>query len=308
MIGIKCIGSYIPQNRICNKDKLKKHGLSLDFIENKIGIQSISQKNREMTTSDMCVEAFNSLSKHYKTLDTSKIDFVCVCTQNGDYTLPHTSAIVHKKLALSSNCATFDISLGCSGYIYSLLIAKSFMESNKLKRGLVFTADPYSNIIDLNDKNTSLLFGDAATVTLLSSDPIFIIGEGAFLTKGEEYGALIKEKNKKLFMDGRRIFNFVIRNVPLNIEQCLRKNRSFMNDIDIFMFHQASKYILDNLIKKLKIDEIKAPFVIGKYGNTVSSSLPLLLEEYMLDIKNKNVLLCGFGVGLSAASLILRRV
>lgn len=307
MIGIKRIGTYIPDYKVYNKDKLEKHNITLDYLENKIGIQSVARKNKEMTTSDMCVESFNALVKNMENLDKGKIDFICVCTQNGDYTLPHTSAIVHKRLSLSFNCATFDIALGCSGYVYSLLIAKSFMETNGLENGIVFTADPYSEIIDSNDKNTSLLFGDAATTTLLTSDPILKISGGSFLTKGEEYGALIKKTHKKLHMDGRRIFNFAVRNVPHNVRQCIEKNKISINDIDLFLFHQGSKYIIDNIIKQLNISEHKVPFNIGEYGNTVSSSLPLLLKDYLNNIKSNTILLCGFGVGLSSASAILRR-
>ena len=129
----------------------------------------------------------------------SLIDCLVVVTQNPDGDgLPHTSAIVHAKLNLKTSCAVFDISLGCSGYVYSLSIIKSFMESNSLKNGLLFTCDPYSKIIDINDKNTSMLFGDAATVTMMNTKPKLLLDKFIFATSGIEdsgFGLFVDVKN-----------------------------------------------------------------------------------------------------------------
>ncbi len=122
---------------------------------------TLPRKSPDQETSDLCVAAFQDLcaGRH---IDVSKIDCIVVCTQNPDSDgIPHVSAIVHGKLGLSETCASFDISLGCSGYVYGLSLVSSFMEANDLRKGLFFTADPYSKIIDMNDKNTSLLLGTA---------------------------------------------------------------------------------------------------------------------------------------------------
>jgi len=214
---------------------------------------------------------------------------------------------VHAKLSFENDCAAFDISLGCSGYVYSLLVMKSFMEANDLKHGILFTCDPYSPILDPDDKSTELLFGDAATATLLCENPVLEIGKGVFGTAGEFHKALIKRKNERLHMDGRLIFNFVMRHVPANVSKCLQANDLSINDIDMFLFHQASKYVIDNLAKRMRINPKKLPFEIQDYGNTVSSSIPIILKKYSDDNQAEVFLLTGFGVGLSVASLILRR-
>lgn len=305
MIGIKDIASYICEKRISNRGRVFNGEVIGDtFIENKVGITSVSRKEDNENASDLCVKAFNNLLEKHKDLDVSTIDCVCVCTQNGDYNLPHTSAIVHGKLGLSKNCAVFDISLGCSGYVYAINIMKNFMEANNFKNGLLFTSDPYSEIVDTNDKNTSLIFGDGASVTWLSEQCIYNVGNIYTYSDGSQYSMLIHEADKSLFMDGRMIFNFALENVPNIINNNLISAGLSSDNIDLFILHQASKYIVDNLTRRMKIDKSKVPFNIMEYGNTVSSSIPIVLEEFLHKEKNK-ILLCGFGVGLSIASIIL---
>ena len=171
MLGIKEIASYLPENKISNYDKKVKFDMDDDFIENKIGVKYHTIKEKDEKASDLCVKAFYNLIKK-NDIDKTQIDCCIVVTQNPDFNIPHTSAIVHDKLNLYQDCACFDISLGCSGYIYGLSTILSFMQSNNLKNGLLFTSDQYSDIIDNNDKNTDLIFGDGATVTYISENPL----------------------------------------------------------------------------------------------------------------------------------------
>jgi len=307
MIGPSEIGVYIPDKKVNNAERIRQHGISEKFLDSKIGIKRLSRKEDFESASDLCVKAFNNFRSQVSDFDLSNIGCICVCTQNGDYQLPQTSAIVHSKLGLDPSCASFDISLGCSGYVYSLLIVKGFMECNNIGCGVVFTSDPYSDIIDDADKNTGMLFGDAATATLLTAQPVFKIQKGVFETDGSRYTSLIKRKNQHLQMNGREIFNFVLKNVPSNLNRCIELNNVAIGDIDYFLFHQASKYIIDHLRKRMNICPNKSPFEIQDYGNTVSSSIPILLKDYLKDINACNVILCGFGVGLSISSLYLRR-
>lgn len=307
MIGVKAIGTYIPKRKIENRTKLKTHHITEDFLFDKIGIYAVSRKEEMESTSDLCIRAFENLLNSKDDAGSLDVDCVCVCTQNGDYRLPQTSAILQARLGIASECATFDISLGCSGYIYSLQIMKTFMEFNGLKQGLLFTCDPYSRIIDPNDKNTDLLFGDAATVTLLEKNPTFYIGKGVYDTDGENHTALIKKEDEYLYMDGRRIFNFVLRSAPPNIRKCLKANNVEIEEVDLFLFHQASKYLIDNLVRRMKLESEKVPFAIHNYGNTVSSSIPIVLKDYLDHEQIEKMILCGFGVGLSIGSLVLRR-
>jgi len=306
MIGIKEIGIHIPIDSINNLDRLEKFETNEVFINNKIGFKSLSQKPKELKSSDLCVLAFEDLLKKIE-INKDEIEFICVCTQNPDYTLPHTSALVHDKLGLSNDCAAFDISLGCSGWVYGIHNAKAFMEQNGYKKGLFFTSDPYSDIIDPDDKSTTLLFGDAATVTLLTDEPVLTIEKGVFQSAGSKYNTLIKEENKSLFMNGREIFNFVIKHAPKMVDKCLEKNSVDKDSVDIFLFHQASKYILDNLTRKIKVEADKVPFTAGELGNTVSSTIPILLQPILHDDKMNTIFTSGFGVGLSMAATVLKR-
>lgn len=309
MVGIKNIGYYICENRENNLNKVFNNVIvDEEFVKNKIGIEYVSRKSSLETTSDLCVKAFENLKKRHKSLDINDIDLICVCTQNGDYSIPHTSAILHSKLGAAKECASFDISLGCSGYVYSIDIVKSFMERNNLKNGLLFTADPYSTILDKNDKNTNLIFGDAASVTLLTNNPEFELGDSVYQTFGELYKCLIKRDNEPLFMDGKMIFNFTLQSVPEVIENTFKKNAVSQDSIDKFIFHQANKYMVTKLVKRLKVDINKVPIDITNYGNTVSSSIPIILSEYIHDKSTNHIVLCGFGVGLSIASIYIRRI
>ena len=307
MIGITNIGCHIASEGISNLEKAEKHGVTHDFIMEKIGIASVALKKPLEKASDLCALAYADLVARVNESALDDIEFLCVCTQNGDYQLPQTSAILQSKLGISKRCAAFDISLGCSGYVYSLHIAKSFMESCGFKKGLLFTSDPYSEIIDPNDKNTDLLFGDGATATLLTDNPVFDVKNGVFETAGSLFDHLIKRNNKLLVMNGRGIFEFAMKNVPIIVERCLGTNGLKKGDIDLFLLHQASKYIIDNLCRRMKLEPEKTPFVIKDYGNTVSSSIPMMLKNYLEDTPKQNILICGFGVGLSIASSILRR-
>jgi len=151
MIGIKEIASYIPKNRVSNLSKKDLFGVDEYFITNKIGVKEKALKESNDKASDLCIYAFDTLlQKSY--IKKENIDIVIVVTQNPDYAIPHTSAILHKKLQLKNNCVCFDISLGCSGYVNGLAIIKSFMESYNLNNGLLFTSDQYSSIIDEYDK------------------------------------------------------------------------------------------------------------------------------------------------------------
>lgn len=310
MIGINNIGIHIPTPREDNYLKMNKFKVNKDFIDNKIGFQRLARKPKSESASSMCVRAFKDLTR-YQAIDTGTVDFICVCTQNGDYSLPHTSCIVQDKLHISTGAAVFDISLGCSGYVYSLHIAKSFMEQNDCTNGLLFTADPYSDIVSSQDKNTSLLFGDAATVTHLTKQPILNIKKAVFNTYGNKHQALIKKDNSKLHMSGHSILNFCMQHLPDSIQNCIKKNGIKDDEIDLFLMHQASKYVISKLSEKLSKSypsiKQKMPFFASHYGNTVSSSIPIVLKDIIHDPHYKHILLSGFGVGLSTATSIISR-
>ena len=306
MIGIENIGVFFPANIESNYALKEKFGIDDYFIEEKIGVKKVTRLSKEQTVTDLCTRAFEGLVKA-AAFDKNETDIVVVVTQNPDSNIPHTSALVHAVLGLPTSCACFDISLGCSGFVYGLSVISSMMEANGFRKGLLFTADPYSKIIDAEDKNTRLLFGDGASVTLLSDKPIWKTGAFSFGTIGALANNLYCSEGR-LFMDGRGVFDFVAKNIPRDVENVLKKNGLVKEDIDLFIMHQGSKYILDTLAKRMHVDKSKMPFHASEYGNTVSSSIPIVLKDHMYDEKVKTILLSGFGVGLSYASTILTKL
>jgi len=306
MIGIREIATYIPQAFESNLDKLEKFKITEDFIAEKIGVRRVSRRAPDEDTSDLCLAALEKL-KAKTDLDLSTIDCIILCSQNPDENgLPHTSARLHGRLGLSRRCAAFDVSLGCSGFVYTLSIAKAFMEANGMKRGLLFTADPYSKILDPDDKNTVLLFGDGAAVTLLTrgapSRPLLTPVAFDVDSHGAQSSALINTTGR-LHMNGRQSATAV----PEEIRKVIAGAGLNFPDFDMFLFHQGSKYIVDTVRKRLELPAEKVAEDLTEHGNTVSSTIPILLEPMIHDEAKRRLLLCGFGVGLSTATCILER-
>ena len=213
MIGIKGTGIYLPETRYSNFDRMEQFGMTEDFVRNKIGFTKLARKDPEQITSDLCMLAWEDLKKSYP-VDLDEIDCLLVCSQNPDgHGLPHTSAIVHDKLGLPESCAVFDISLGCSGFVYGLSVIQSFMEAHGMKNGLFFTADPYSKVMDLDDKKTATLFGDGAAVTWIGTEPRFQTGQFLFGSNGKKHEGITVRDNGILEMNGRAVFTFSVRAV-----------------------------------------------------------------------------------------------
>ena len=293
MINIKKISSYFPKSYLNLQKNFKD--INKKFLEQKIGALKVLRKNKENVV-DMCIKAFqNSKIKINK-----KIKLIILCTQNPDHNgLPHNSAIIHSRLGLDKNVACLDLSQGCAGYLYGLKIADSFLKNNEI--ALFFTCDPYSKIIKKKDYNTELLFGDASTITIIEktkkknfNNLLFT----DFYTDGKHYQSIINNKGV-LEMDGKNVMEFCSKIVPKFINYFLKKNALKLGDIDSVYLHQGSKHVVDTIYKKLGVSESQKISIIRNVGNTVSSSIPILLEKNFLYKKRKKILVCGFGVGLS---------
>jgi 3-oxoacyl-[acyl-carrier-protein] synthase III len=307
LYGIREIGTYIPEKRINNTLKQEKFGFKESFLEEKIGVFKTSLKDDNEDCSDMCVKAFNDLVSKIS-IEKNEIEVIIVVTQNPDERMPHSGAFVHKKLSLPVTCASFDISLGCSGFVYGLSVITSFLAANGMKKGILFTSDPYSKIIDQEDRNTTLLFGDGATASLITDeDPVIVPGKFSFGTLGEKWEE-IRLISDKLFMNGQQVVKFVKRYIPDDIRKNIADNGYDLENIDRFVLHQASKFMVDIVAEDLGANPSKVPFDIRNYGNTVSSSIPLVLEKELHNKENKTFLISGFGVGLSFGSCVLKRV
>ncbi|MCU4157537.1 ketoacyl-ACP synthase III [Carboxylicivirga sp. A043] len=306
MLGIQNIGTYLPIDTVSNYDLKEKFEMDDFFIQNKIGVESVTRKSDDEDSSDLGVKAYRNLQEKAG-FASEELECLVVVTQNPDHNIPHTSAMIHGKLDLPESCASFDVSLGCSGFVYGLSVITAFMTQNGMKKGVLITADPYSKVLDTEDKNTSLLFGDGATATLISDTPIFTSERFTFGTSGKGYEGLIC-RNGQLFMSGHAIFNFAAKIVPKDVKKLLEQCNHSTDSVDRFVFHQGSKYIVDTLRKRLRIAEEKVPFKINAYGNTVSSSIPFILADMLEDTSINTCLISGFGVGLSWSSALLKRL
>lgn len=307
MIGIKSIASYVPVEGVDNYAQGAKFGKDQDFIFGKIGSTFLPRKESSQETSDLCVEAVKALFASNPALDPASVDAVIVVTQNGDAEgLPHTAAIVQDKLGLPTHIAAFDISLGCSGYVYGIYAMKGFLEATGLKNGLLITADPYSKIVDPEDRNTTMLFGDAATATWMGEDAPWQLAQSRFGTDGS--GAeFLKVNDGVFFMNGRQVFNFALIKVPAHLNELLEASQLTRDDVDLFCIHQGSAAIVDAVARRFEEEPAKFVKDMVETGNTVSSSIPLLLEKHVLGSQHKRVALSGFGVGLSWGSAIIER-
>src|ERR1035437_1052193 len=315
---IKATEYYLPERIIDNKYLHEIAGMDIDFLENKVGIKQRHIAAIDETTSEMAIKAAVKLIENNK-IEPDAIDLLILCTQNPDYKLPTTACIVQNSLKLKTSCLAFDVNLGCSGFIYSLAIAGNFLKTGMSKYAMLIMVDQYSKIIDYTDKNTASLFGDAASASLIEpcTDSDGVIGavfgtDGSNADKLIAYNSGVKtdhDKNNYLYMDGREIFKFSVQVVPASVNIILKRNNLKITDIRFFIFHQANKYILTEIQKRLEISDVQTIIDIEDYGNTVSSSIPIAYKNILKKgvLKNDDLLIfCGFGVGLSWGTILYR--
>ena len=315
--GISTIATYFPKVILTNEQLVEKFGFKHDFLSRKLGISFRHIAGKDEAVSDMAAAAATTL---FSTgiVGPNDIDLLVICTQNPDYKLPSTANIVQKKLGLKQTVSAFDINQGCSGFVIGLSVVRSMMVAEGIKNALLITAEAYSKVIDKNDRETLPLFGDAAAATLISDGGFARFGRFVWGSDGSGADKLIVRGGGgsypnhpptgeyALSMDGRAIFNFMMQKIPVCVRDCLSANSLTMDDIDLFAFHQASQYMLENLADRLGLSADRVPINIQNTGNTVSSTIPVLLESIGFDsLKGKRVLLVGFGVGLSWAATIL---
>lgn len=330
MPGIFSIEYALPDEVLTNEELVKQfHTWSEEKIYSKTGIKLRHIANKSQTASDLGVIAANKLFDNGN-IKREDIDFLIFITQSPDYILPTSACLIQDRLGLRKNIGAFDINLGCSGFIYGLATAKGLIDSCIAKNVLLITAETYSKYINKLDKSTRTIFGDGAAATLICENGIqignFDLGTdgrgcnllmvpsgGTRLVKNDEtaqesnYEGNIRTKDN-LFMDGAGVFEFSIREVPKSIERLLLKEKIDKENIDMFVFHQANKFMLDFLQRKMNIEQKKFYINMSDTGNTVSASIPIALKRAIEDgsvYNNQTVVLSGFGVGLSWGSSIL---
>lgn len=326
---IKAIEYYLPKNILSNELLAKEFPeWDAEKITDKIGIKQRHVVAKNETALDL---AFHASEKALKKFDKNLIDFILLCTQSPDYYLPTSACILQNRLGLKTSIGALDFNLGCSGFVYGLALAKSLIQSKIATNVLLVTAETYSKHIHPKDKANRSIFGDGAAATIISESAVnkifefelgtdgsgmsnLIVQNGAFRNKFDpsekdtidESGNL--SNNNYLYMNGPEIFNFTIANIPTLVNRVLTKNALSLENIDYVIFHQANKYMLDYLRKKIKIAPEKFYQNMENTGNTVSATIPIALKD-CLDNKiikpGNKVLLCGFGVGYSWGATII---
>ncbi|HWJ30119.1 MAG TPA: ketoacyl-ACP synthase III [Flavisolibacter sp.] len=331
---IKAISYYLPESKLSNEDINQLFPeWSIEKIADKTGIKERHIAKKSEYSSDLAVRAAENLFQEHN-INREEIDFILLCTQSPDYFLPTTACLLQSELNLPTTVGALDFNLGCSGYIYGLGLAKGLIESGQAKNILLITAETYSKFIHQEDKSVRTIFGDAAAATLVIDDHkndqgIYSLvygtdGRGAknliVKTGGMRYEKTSESSKSfkdafgntrsedSLYMNGSEIFIFTLSSVPQLVSSVLDKAGLSLNNIDLFIFHQANTFMLEALRKKITIPKEKFFIFLESCGNTVSSTIPIALSEAMKAGRAKKgdkVLLAGFGVGYSWGGAII---
>jgi 3-oxoacyl-[acyl-carrier-protein] synthase-3 len=309
-------------------EMLQKHfpNWDLKLIEEKTGIRQRHIAEPRETSSDLGVAAAEKLFDQHN-VDRSSIDFLLFCTQTPDYPLPTTSCLIQDRLRLKTSCGALDFNLGCSGFVYGMALADGLIQSGAAKRVLLLTAETYSKYIDDDDRSLRTIFGDGAAATLVSAaeeksiwgfqfgsdgsgGDMLLVGDGAERHPEDA----IKPRHRKrwksrLYMDGPSLINFTVDAVPRLISEILAANGLTDAEISKYLMHQATWKMLDQLRTRMGISEDRLPIELAEVGNTVSCTLPILInglrKQGQIEPESVNMLV-GFGVGLSWAGCLWR--
>ncbi len=333
--AISAIEYYLPETTVSTAQLSAEFPeWSVEKIDNKTGIHERHVAGPDECSSDLAVAAARKLFDS-GVCRPEDIDYVLLCTQSPDYFLPTTACLVQDRLGIPTTAGALDFNLGCSGYIYGLGLAEGLIATGQAGKVLLLTAETYSKFLHPRDKSVRTIFGDAAAATLLTvvdteqpllgpfiygtdgkGAPNLIVPTGGMrrartaetaVTAEDESGNVRSQDS--LFMDGAEIFNFTLSAVPKSVNTLLEKAALTLDQIDLFVFHQANKYMLEHLRKRIKIPAEKFLISMAHCGNTVSSTLPIALNHAVAEGQLKNgatIMLVGFGVGYSWGATLLR--
>lgn len=331
MAFIKAISYYLPEKVVTNEELVKEFPeWSVDKVAKKVGVDSRHLAAENETAGDMAEKAARKLFDEFQ-IDPKSIDFLMLCTQSPDYFLPSTSCVLQDKLGIPTSAGAFDYNLGCSGCVYGMAMAKGLIVAGIAKNVLLLTAETYNKYLHPSDKSNRSIFGDGAAACLISTEGLAEIGEFALGTDGSGANHLIMKTGASrqkaetglsvedeeghvwyddyLYMNGGAIFNFTLDAVPAMMAQILEKNHMDKDDIDYYVFHQANKFMLNTIRKVSVLPKDKFYMNLSTTGNTVSSTVLIGLKDCIdnqLIKKGNNVMVSGFGVGLSWGGTILR--
>ncbi len=325
--------------------ELPEKTLTYEELEERFGAENMKKvlsgsgiRNRRVAPPGVCGSdlAHNAACRllDYHNIDRQEIDLLIFCTQTPDYFLPTTAAVLQHRLGLKEQCASFDINLGCSQYVYALAVAHAMISAGVCSKALVLTGDTMSRTAHPKDRSVVPLLGDGGSATLVGEVPddqgflgfelgtdgsgyqYLIVPAGAFrCPSAEETAKEVTDAEgnvrtaQNLYMNGAAIFHFAISVVPPTVERLLAKVSLSLADVDLFLFHQASKFMLDYLFKKMGIPPEKTHIFVEDIGNTSGSALPIVMTEAWRAGKVRTgarVLMIAFGVGLSWAATLVR--
>ena len=328
---IKAISYYLPDRCMTNEELLQSFPeWSVDKVASKVGVNVRHLAGDNETAGDLAEKAAKRLFEEYE-VNPKDMDFLLLCTQSPDYFLPSTSCILQDRLGLSTSIGAFDYNLGCSGCIYGLAVAKGLIATGAARNVLLLTAETYNKYLYPSDKSNRSIFGDGAAACLISTDGFAEIGDFVFGTDGSGADNLIvktgasrqKEKTGRyvqddeghiwyddyLYMNGGAIFNFTLEAVPVLVKQLLEKHNIQKEDIDYYIFHQANKFMLNTIRKVCALPKEKFYVNLENTGNTVSSTVLIGLKDCLDNgniVAGKQVMITGFGVGLSWGGTVLK--
>jgi 3-oxoacyl-[acyl-carrier-protein] synthase III len=318
------IVSYLPPRVETNEQLAREFpDWDIDLIAAKTGILQRHIADPDVCSSDLGVEAARRLFEQHQ-IDPASIDFLLFCTQTPDYPLPTTACLLQERLGLRHGCGAMDFNLGCSGFVYGLALAEGLIRLG-LRRVLLITAETYSRYIDHADRSLRTIFGDGAAATLLEAGPEPTLEAFQFGTDGAGADTLLVTKggcrppqfahqprhrkrwNSDLYMDGPSLMNFTVGAIPQLVDDILGQAKLTMDQIRFCIMHQATLKMLEQLQQRLQLPSEAVPVALADCGNTVSSTIPILIERMRADGRLQpgvTSLLIGFGVGWSWAGCV----
>ncbi|MCA9178598.1 MAG: ketoacyl-ACP synthase III [Planctomycetales bacterium] len=299
---------------------------NMDLIGSKTGIEKRYIAAEDECASDLGVAAVEKLLSTHD-IDRRDIDFLMLCTQTPDYPLPTTACLMQDRLGLPRSSGALDFNLGCSGYVYGLALANGLIQSGAAHNILLVTAETYSKYIHPDDRSLRTIFGDAAAATLIQAgdsptlsgfqfgtdgsgaDTLLVTEGGARLAKDAHHPRHKKRWDSELYMDGPALMSFTINAIPDLIRAVLEQGGQTTEDVDYYLMHQATYKMLFELQQRLGLDDERLPIILKDFGNTVSSTLPIVIDQMRRDGRLRpgvNSMLIGFGVGWSWAGCLWR--
>lgn len=308
-VGIIGVGSYLPTKVVTNSELELSLDTSDEWIRSRTGIEERRIATEEMDTSDLAIIAAKNALEN-ASLDASEIDLILVATTTSDYAFPSVACIVQEALGIP-NIPAMDLSAACTGFIYAVVTGQQFIVSNTYKNVLVIGSEKFSKIIDWQDRNTAVLFGDGAGAVILSEvsegKGILSFDLGADGTGAEHL--LVDNKTNFVTMNGREVFKFAVRQMSESCLTVINKAGLSTQDIDFLIPHQANTRIIDTARKRLSLSKDKVSTTVTKHGNTSAASIPLALVSEIESGKINDgdvIIMVGFGGGLTWGSICLR--